>query len=282
MGNYSLIDSGDGSKLESFGGIELVRPCAAAAWRPTLARKRWEAAVATFWRDPDNQWTGRNRLPTVWEVEEAGLRLRLQATDFGHLGIFPEQRPFWEWIQATLQQKKGEREEISVLNLFAYSGGSTLAAAKGGASVCHVDASQGMVEWARENAAINKLDKAPIRWIVDDVTKFLTREERRGRRYDAIILDPPTFGRGKNGELFKIEEDLPELLQQCRRLLSEKALFILLSCHTPGYSPTVLRHLLSQTVEGLGGGIDDGEMLLTGGEGVLDVPSGTFARWING
>ena len=169
-----------------------------------------------------------------------------------------------------------------MLNLFAYSGGVTLAAAKAGATTCHLDASKGMVAWARENAALNQLTEAPIRWIVDDVNKFLARELRRESRYDAIILDPPSFGRGSQGEVFKIEEDLPKLLYACRQLLTPNPLFVLFSCHTPGFTPITMGHLLSQMMTGLPGQIDTGEMTLKGANGVFPLPSGTFGRWIYG
>ena len=169
----------------------------------------------------------------------------------------------------------------SILNLFAYSGGATLAAAKAGAQVCHLDASKGMVAWARENALLNGLEGASIRWMIDDVSKFLMREIRRGNRYDGIILDPPSFGRGSKGELFKIEEDILNLLSQCRRLLSDTPLFVLFSCHTPGFTPIAMQHLLCQMTHGLPGKVTEGEMLLTGSEKTLSVPSGTFARWIH-
>jgi len=168
---------------------------------------------------------------------------------------------------------------VEVLNLFAYSGGSTLAAALGGAEVCHLDASKGMVQWARDNAALNNLQAHPIRWITDDAHKFLCREVRRERRYDAVILDPPTFGRGQNNEMYKIEKDLPETLRLCRSLLTPEPLFILLSAHTPGYSPVVLQNVLGQAVAGLGGTTVSGEMLLTGAADVLPTPCGAFARW---
>lgn len=281
--SYALLDSGAGRKLERFGRFTLSRPCSQAVWLPQLPQSAWQKADATFVREGDTKWTFHRRdMAESWQVEVSDVIFKISPTDFGHLGIFPEQREFWEWIQKTiLQAKKQGRTEINVLNLFAYSGGSTLAAAKAGAHVCHLDASKGMVTWARENAAMNHLEAAPIRWIVEDVGKFLQREVRRGKRYDAIILDPPSFGRGSNGEVFKIEEHLLEILKQCRALLSDHPLFILFSCHTPGFTPIAMRHLLTQMMEGCRGAIDDGEMKLTGAENVLPLPSGTYARWTN-
>lgn len=277
--NYQLIDSGHGRKLEKFGPYVIARPSAQAVWAPKLKESEWRKADASFSREPESKWTKKGHLPEVWTSESAGITFKISPTDFGHLGIFPEQDRFWKWIQDTIALSG--RKDVKVLNLFAYSGGSTLAAAKAGAQVCHLDASKGMVAWARENAALNHLEKAPIRWIVDDVSKFLARELRREHRYDAIILDPPSFGRGSQGELFKIEEHLPAILRQCRELFTPKPLFLLFSCHTPGFSPIVMRHLTEQMMTGLPGTIDEGEMVLSG-EGALELPSGTYARWIYG
>jgi 23S rRNA (cytosine1962-C5)-methyltransferase len=277
---YSLIDSGKGRKLEKFGPYLIARPCAQAVWQPLLSDAEWNRADAQFTREPDNRWIKKNTLKEVWQTEASGLLFKISPTDFGHLGLFPEQKPFWEWIQKKVSEaKKRNSQPVRVLNLFAYSGGSTLAAAKAGAHVCHLDASKGMVAWARENAAINALQEAPIRWIVDDVNKFLTRELRRGSRYEGIILDPPSFGRGSQGEIFKIEEEIQPLLKKCRELLSERPEFILFSCHTPGFTPIAMEHLLKQALSNLSGTLDTGEMVLSGEPGILDVPSGTFARW---
>lgn len=274
---YQLIDSGDGRKLEQFGPFLISRPAAQAVWAPSLTEAEWNKADLVFTREGDTKWVKKPKSAETWTIEVAGVIFKIAPTDFGHLGIFPEQRDFWEWIQEVIKEAK--RPDIKVLNLFAYSGGSTLAAAKAGAQVCHLDASKSMVAWARENAALNNLEKAPIRWIIDDVIKFLGRELRRGNRYDAIILDPPSFGRGSQGEVFKIEEDLRAILKSCRELLSQKPLFILFSCHTPGFSPLVMRHLLNQMMQGLPGTIDDGEMVLKGNKTALPLPSGTYARW---
>ena len=268
--NYQLFDSGYGQKLEQFGPVTLIRPCAQAVWTPHLPEKAWERADATFTREKAYRWIVHTKLPDEWTIELEKIRFKLKATDFGHLGIFPEQAMQWAWISTLLAKRKNAR----VLNLFAYSGGASLAAAKAGATVCHLDASKGMVTWARENADLNGLTKAPIRWIVDDAQKFLVRCRKRGERFDAIIIDPPSFGRGKTGEMFKIERDLPLLLEHCQALLSENPLFVLLTCHTPGYTPTVLAQLLREYFPK--GAIDSGEMIIPS-EFVL--PSGAFARW---
>lgn len=275
MNGYELLDSGNGAKLERFGEVVLARPCAQAVWQPQRPA-RWKSADATFDREDGNRWHGRNRLPQEWVIDVDGTRFRLSGTDFGHLGIFPEQRAQWTWIRETVA---AAGRPVRVLNLFAYSGGSTLAAARGGAEVCHLDASKGMVQWARANAALNGLENHPIRWIVDDAHKFLNREIRRGRRYDGIILDPPTYGRGGNGETYKIERDLTETLRLCRALLSDSPLFLLLSAHTPGHTPIVLGNVLTQALRGLGGAVTSGEMVLAGAPDVFPLPSGAYARW---
>ncbi len=248
---YSLLDSGEGRKVERFGDVVIERPCSQAVWK---SRKKDKVNIS-FVR-PEG-WL--KRPPEEWNIEVAGIRFILRPTDFGHLGIFPEQAAVWDRLKKNIQ--KGERW----LNLFAYSGGSTLAAAKAGAQVCHVDASKGMVQWARENAELNGLDG--IRWIVDDAIKFMQREVRRGQTYDGIILDPPSFGRGSKGEVFKIEEEIQTLLSLAKQLKPKHVVF---SCHTPGYSPLVVEHLLRQFGNGT---IETGEMVLAG---AMRVPSGVY------
>lgn len=277
-GKYALLDSGCGRKFEQFGAISLVRPCSQAIWKPSLPESAWRGATAAFDRESGLNWHGREALPANWTIDVDGIRFRLSSTDFGHLGIFPEQRESWRWIRETVSAS-GRR--LSVLNLFAYSGGSTMAAALAGADVCHLDASQGMVDWARKNAELNGLKAHPIRWIADDVRKFLTREVKRGRKYDAVILDPPSFGRGARGEVFKLERDLPETLSLCRQVLSDNPSFVLLSAHTPGVTPMVLKHLLADAIgeTAASGDFHHGEMLLEGDGGVRPVPSGCMARW---
>lgn len=277
MNEYELLDSGHGRKLERFGPVILDRPCAQAVWAPRND-KLWKKADAYFTRKQGLEWRGREKLPDSWIATINGIKMKLSTTDFGHLGVFPETRSMWDWITNTLSERSPKRKEpLHFLNLFAYSGGATLAGAKGGAHCCHVDASKGMVQWARENAQLNGIEEHPIRWIVDDVNKFLQREIRRGRRYDAILLDPPSFGRGKGGELYKIEQALLETLDLVKTVLSEQPCFVYLTSHTPGFTPIVLENLIHQL---LGDGkLESGEMLLNGSEAAYKVPSGTWARW---
>jgi 23S rRNA (cytosine1962-C5)-methyltransferase len=271
--DYKLIDSGNELKLERFGEYTLIRPAPSAIWQPQMPLKVWQKADATFTREGGHQWKVNRPLPKEWNVDIEGIQFKLKCTDFGHLGVFPEHAALWKMIREEVKRKK----EPKVLNLFAYSGGATLAAAQGGADVCHLDAAKGMNAWARENAALNKLEKAPIRWIVDDVMKFLAREIRRNERYDGIILDPPSFGRGKAGEVFKIENELSSILKMCLELLTEEPLFLALSCHTAGYTPLVLKQLLSQT--NMGGTVEAGEMVLQGEKHAFVVPVGSYSMW---
>jgi 23S rRNA (cytosine1962-C5)-methyltransferase len=269
---YALIDSGNQQKLERFGDFLLIRPCAQALWSPRLAKNAWDKADAVFTRDGGNQWKIKKWLPSSWTVEIEGLQFKIAPTDFGHLGVFPEHSLLWSWTESQIKL----RQEPNLLNLFAYSGGASLAAARSGAKVCHLDASKGMVTWARENAALNNLEKAPIRWIVDDVLKFLAREKKRGSFYEGIILDPPSFGRGNQGEIFKIERDILPLLRQCRELLSPRPLFLLFSTHTPGMSPLVMRHLMEEVMQQESGTIEEGEMIIPSERAL---PCGSYVRW---
>ena len=273
---YCLLDSGFGRKLEMFGDVILDRPCSQAVWSPQNF-DLWKNATAYFDRDAGLKWKNRDLLPESWVICINDINMKLAVTDFGHIGVFPETGNIWNWIRDQIINSNNS-SPIRFLNLFAYSGGATLAAAKAGASCCHLDASKGMVDWARHNAHLNNLSRAPIRWIVDDVIKFLRREIKRGNKYDAILLDPPSFGRGKKGELFKIEESLLITLELVHELLSEKPLFVYLTSHTPGFSPQLLHNLLLQFYSG--GTHQFGEMLLIGKSPCFSIPSGSWARWV--
>lgn len=257
---YAFLDAGDREKIERFGPFVIKRPCPLALWPKGKAIK----TDAAFTRE--ERWSFSGSLPSSWEVEHFGVRFKIKLTEFGHLGLFPEHGTLWDW--ARKRCKKGVR----LLNLFAYSGGFSIAAAQEGAEVCHVDASKGMVSWARENARLNGLEKAPIRWIVDDGIKFLKKELKRGSFYDAIVLDPPTFGRGSKKEVFKIEEDLYPMMELLAKLLSKRPNFVILSCHTPGFTPLFLGEVLKRSLKKKT--VEMKEMTLGS-----SIPAGGFARW---
>ncbi len=238
---YQLLDSGNLRKLEQAGPYRLIRPALTAFWTPTLPASEWERADAVYTRNSSGsgKWDCRRPLPESWTAEYAGFQLKLKPTGFGHLGFFAEQYRNWEFFRR-------EAHVHQALNLFAYSAVGSLALAAGGAKVCHLDAARGMIEWGRENAALNPEIPDAIRWIADDVQKFVKREIRRGTRYDLIALDPPTFGRGAAGQLWKIETDLPALLEKCRELRDpDRDFHIVLSSHSPGFSLRVMERLLS-------------------------------------
>lgn len=263
--SYQLLDSGDGKKLERFGEITLIRPCPQAIWTKAHPDK-WKLAHAEFAREHKGGWLGS--FPKEWIIDHCGIQFKIAPTDFGSVGIFPEHAALWQDLQPLCN-------DATILNLFACSGGATLALAKAGARVCHLDSAKGMVDAARENAKLNGMETTPIRWIVDDALKFLRKEGRRENKYDAILLDPPTFGRGSNGEVFQIEKDLIPLLELCSQLLTDKPRFVMFSCHTPGITPVALRHITSQIFPQAK--IETGEMLLTG-TGARSIPSGSFAK----
>lgn len=262
MNTYQLIDCGDGERLETFGPYTLARPCAQALWP---VREPWQPHARFVRQGQAGAWKGK--LPESWEVVIEGLTFIVKPTDFGHLGLFPEHHIHWPFL-ATLTAPG------RVLNLFAYTGSSSLFLAALGFQVTHLDASLPAIAWAKENAARNR--ENTIRWIVDDAMKFLKREERRGTRYDFILLDPPTFGRGAKGEIFKIHREINALLTLCRALLSEAAQGLLLTTHTPELTPRVLQTLLQAHFPR--GNIACGEHVLRARTGLL-LPLGAYARW---
>ena len=274
---YRLLDSGNGRKLEQAGPWRIIRPALCAWWPPTLPESEWRRADAEYLRDASGsgRWTG-GRLPEEWRVEYAGFKLALRPTGFGHLGFFAEQYANWGRFAAA-GRKKGSGSDAA-LNLFAYSGMGSMAMALGGFQVCHVDAARGMIDWGRENLKLNPEVPDAIRWIVDDVNKFCKRELRRGRRYRLIALDPPTFGRGAKGEVWKIGEDLPPLLDMCRELLEpEGEARVFLSCHSPGFTPEALARLMASSFGP--GAIERFEMGIPESGSGKTLPAGFCAVW---
>lgn len=241
---YELLDFGDGRRLERFGQVVVDRPCPAAESAARSTPKSWKLAELRFERSivGEGQWQRRCEGSNAWSVRHQAIRFELRPTPLGQLGIFPEQAGNWDWIEA---QIRCLGRPLRVLNLFAYTGGATLAAAAAGAEVVHVDAAKPVVAWARRNAALSELADAPIRWIVEDAPRFVEREARRGRRYEALILDPPSYGHGPQGEPWKIERDLEPLLARCAEVLAEPAAFVLLTCHTPALGPNHLQRMLA-------------------------------------
>lgn len=281
--DYQLLDSGNATKLERLGPYLVVRPAPQAIWSPRLPASAWQRADATYVRDATGggEWRFHTKVKREFDVLYSKISLEIRLTNFGHLGLFPEQADNWEWLRETVRTRMANTNQrnLHVLNLFAYTGGSTLAACQAGAHVVHVDAAKGVVDWAKRNARLSALEERPIRWLIDDAMKFVKREERRKARYHGIILDPPSFGRGPKGEVFKIEQDLMPLLEACRAILAPDACFVLYSCHTPGFTPLVLENQVSELVRDRRGRIESAEMV------VLDqqqrpLPSGAYARWL--
>ena len=279
--SYELLDSGHGRKLECVGSVLVERQAPAAVWSPRLPAQDWEQINGRHERSDKGggRWIWLNEPRGSWHISFGELRLQIKPTPFGHLGVFAEQAEQWDWLRRAVTELKKESGEVpELLNLFAYTGGSTLAAAQSGARVTHVDAARGIVDWARQNASLNDLQDAPVRWIVEDCVRFLQREVKRGRRYDGVILDPPSFGRGTRGEVWKIDDDLLELLGLCRELVGEDPGIVLLSSHSPGYSALGLGNLLAEFFGGGMRALETGEMSIGHRDDARLLPSGTFAR----
>lgn len=279
---YRLLDSGNFEKLEQVGPFRMIRPSPQAVWKPSQP-KLWGKVDATFRRfaGGDGKWTIENPLMRKpWTIEYGGVALQIELTDFGHLGLFAEQRMNWQRIRNLCHEGSRNDPDFHVLNLFAYTGGSSLAAAQGGAHVAHVDASKTSVAWARNNADANKLSEAPIRWLIDDVQKFVQREIRRNRLYKGIILDPPSFGRGTGGETWKIEENLIDLLESLKSILHPEFSFFLLSSHSTGYTPIAMQNLLSSLLKGVKGRFIAEEMVVEEDGTGRSLPSGASTWFI--
>lgn len=278
--DYDLIDCANGEKLEKWGDFMLVRPDPQIIWPQKQHKDMWERCDAYYHRSKSGggSWEYKKRLPEAWQIKYKNLTFNVKPMGFKHTGIFPEQAVNWDFIDEKIRNAK---RDIKVLNLFAYTGGATVAAAKAGASVVHVDAAKGMVLWAKENAASSGLEKAPIRYIVDDVIKFVCREIRRQNKYDAIIMDPPTYGRGPNGEVWKFEDELYPLIEKCMSLLSDNPLFVIVNSYTSNVSSTVVKNVLELTVKAkYSGYVTNDEIAIPIKNSNIFLPCGAATRWI--
>lgn len=276
---YELVDSGHGQKLERYGKFLMVRPDPEALWNKSQNDSLWKNVDLEFIRKgTSTKWVIKKEVPESWKIEFGNLNFLIKPSSFKHTGLFPEQLPNWDWTRELITENIKNRQ-INVLNLFAYTGGATLACAQAGAQVCHVDGSKAAVAWARENAELSGLKDAPIRWIVEDCTAFLKREIKRGNRYDAIIMDPPSFGHGPKDELWKIEVHFLELMNLCREVLSDKPLFVIINGYTAGYSPIAYQNNLTDMMRGHKGHIEIGELTIQESNSDRLLPCGIFARW---
>lgn len=285
ISEYLLLDSGNCKKLEQVGQYRIIRPALNAFWKPTLPESEWLKADATFTREGSGGgiWNWKKKAPDLnagWAVRWGGVNLMIKPTHFGHLGFFAEQTGNWARLRKCVQAMKKEFQPRT-LNLFAYSGGATIAMAQGGADVTHLDASKGIIDWAKKNQELNPETRDHIRWICDDAMKFVAREQRRGSKYNGIVLDPPSFGRGAQGQVWKIEEGLEEILRNCRQILDlSKPYFILLSCHSQGFSAYSLGRCLAAVFPEAEKNIVSGEMLIPENTGKA-LPAGLFAGVFN-
>ena len=279
--DYEILDTCGGEKLERWGDYILLRPDPQVIWDTPKKLPEWKKLNAHYHRSKSGggEWEFIN-LPKQWTINYGDLTFNLKPFTFKHTGLFPEQAVNWDWFSEKIRNAKKSGREVKVLNLFAYTGGATLAAAAAGAKVTHVDASKGMVGWAKENAVSSGLADAPIRWLVDDCVKFVERELRRGNKYDGIIMDPPSYGRGPKGEIWKLEEKLHSFIALCSQLLSDDALFFLVNSYTTGLAPAVLTYLIStEVVSKFGGSVVSEEIGLPVRASGLVLPCGASGRW---
>ena len=277
--DYEILDMANGEKLERWGNITLIRPDPQIIWKEKSFPEKWKNANAKYNRSNTGggNWNFIKPLPKSWQIKYKDLTFNIKPMGFKHTGIFPEQAVNWDWM---MNKIRNSNREIKVLNLFAYTGGASVACLKAGASVCHVDSSKGMCEWAKENVASSGLRERPIRFLIDDVVKFVNREIRRGNKYDGIIMDPPSYGRGANGEVWKFEENIADLVELCMNVLSDKPLFFLINSYTTGISSQVLENLLRINIpKKVGGKFSNGELGLPMTNSKLILPCGIYGRW---
>jgi 23S rRNA (cytosine1962-C5)-methyltransferase len=279
--DYEIIDASNGEKLERFGDIVLIRPDPQIIWDTPKKNKLWAKAHAHYQRSNKGggQWDDLKQFKKNWTINYNDLVFNIKPTNFKHTGIFPEQAVNWDFFSQLIEKQD---KEINILNLFAYTGGATLACAKAGANVCHVDASKGMVAWAKQNAQSSDLQDKPIRWIVDDCEKFVMREINRGKKYDAIIMDPPSYGRGPSGEVWQLEEKIYNLVELCSNVLNDNPLFFAINSYTTGLSPSVMEYLLGVCVaQKFGGDVSSDEIGLKVTDSGYTLPCGSTAIWEN-
>ena len=277
--DYELIDTGGGERLERWGEFILRRPDPQIIWPAVGDASSWDNADARYQRSSKGggRWELKRELPSRWTISYNNLKFYVRPTDFKHTGLFPEQAVNWKWI---INKINGVARPVKVINLFAYTGAATVAAASAGAEVCHVDAAKGMVNWAKENLAFSGLAERTVRFITDDVIKFVKREKRRGRLYDAVIMDPPSYGRGPDGEVWKLEDALYDLIEECANILSGDPLFFLVNSYTTGFSPTVVGNILKMQIQNkFEGTVETGEVGLPVSASGLVLPCGIYGRW---
>ena len=279
--DYKILDMADGQKLEKWGEVILARPDPQIIWKEKTYPEKWKNINATYHRSKTGggAWEYKKKIPNQWQIKYKDLTFNIKPMGFKHTGLFPEQAVNWDWM---IDKIKKSKRNIKVLNLFAYTGGATVACTSAGATVCHVDSSKGMVTWAKENIASSGLAERPVRYIVDDVVKFVNREIRRGNKYDAIIMDPPSYGRGANGEVWQFEDNIYDFVDLCTKVLSDKPLFFLINSYTTGISSKVLENILNLTVsKNYKGNVSSGEIGLPMENSKLVLPCGIFGRWEN-
>lgn len=288
--DYEILDMANGEKLERWKNIILVRPDPQIIWKEKQFSEKWKNVNAKYNRSSTGggYWEYNKKLPESWQIKYKNLTFNIKPMGFKHTGVFPEQAVNWDWMMNKISNiSKDEHREVKVLNLFAYTGGATVACLAAGASVCHVDSSKGMVSWAKENVESSGLKDRHVRYIVDDVIKFVNREIRRGNKYDAIIMDPPSYGRGANGEVWKFEENLPELIELCMKVLSDKPVFFLINSYTTGISSMVLENILRINMKkkfeknGNIGIFENGEIGLPMTNSSLILPCGIYSKWVS-
>ena len=277
--DYEILDMSDGEKLERWNNIVLIRPNPQIIWKEKMFPEKWKLANARYNRSSNGGggWKYNKKVPDSWKVQYKELTFNIKLMGFKHTGLFPEQAVNWDWMINKI--RNSGRKDIKVLNLFAYTGGATVACSYAGAQVCHVDSSKGMVSWAKENLAVSGLSDRLVRFIIDDVTKFVQREIRRGNKYDAIIMDPPSYGRGKNGEVWQFENNIADLVELCKGVLSETPLFFLINSYTTGISSKVLENILNLKLGMKKGKLSSGEIGLPMKDSNLVLPCGIYGRW---